>query len=175
MAFLDLDVWKKKPTEFNHSLTHYVNSSPPGQNGHHFADDILDAYSWMKCFVFWSRFDWSLFLRAQLTITHIGLDDGLAANRQQAISWTNADPIHWCIYAPLGGDELTWHNIQASCLVHGQSVMFTGSRRSPEVVLVTNKPHSGYLDSKGPWIDVDYISIWCERVRSICNWLWSDI
>ena len=25
---------------------------------------------------------------------------------RQAIIWTNADLIHWCIYAALGGDEL---------------------------------------------------------------------
>ena len=30
----------------------------------------------------------------------------LALNRLQAISWTNADLIHWRIYASLGGDEL---------------------------------------------------------------------
>ena len=23
---------------------------------------------------------------------------GLLENRQQAIIWTNADPLHWCIY-----------------------------------------------------------------------------
>ena len=33
--------------------------------------------------------------------------NGLALNRWQAIIWTNADPIHWHIYAALGGDELT--------------------------------------------------------------------
>ena len=37
----------------------------------------------------------------------IGLDNGLARNNWQAIIWTNADPIHWRIYAALGGDELT--------------------------------------------------------------------
>ena len=26
---------------------------------------------------------------------------------RQAIIWTNADPVHWHIYAALGGDELT--------------------------------------------------------------------
>ena len=36
----------------------------------------------------------------------IGLDNGLAPNRWQAIIWANADPIHWRIYAALGGDEL---------------------------------------------------------------------
>ena len=35
-----------------------------------------------------------------------GLDSGLAPNRWQAIILTNADLIHWRIYAALGGDEL---------------------------------------------------------------------
>ena len=38
----------------------------------------------------------------------IGLDNSSAPNRRQAIIWTNADPIHYRIYATLGGDELTW-------------------------------------------------------------------
>ena len=28
----------------------------------------------------------------------IGSGDGLALNRWQAITWSNADPVHWCIY-----------------------------------------------------------------------------
>ena len=35
----------------------------------------------------------------------IGLDNGLAPNRRQAIIWANADPIYWHIYAALGGDD----------------------------------------------------------------------
>ena len=31
-----------------------------------------------------------------------GLDNGLAPIRWQAIIWTNADPLHWCIYTALG-------------------------------------------------------------------------
>ena len=27
----------------------------------------------------------------------------------KAITWTNADPVHWRIYAALGGDELSNH------------------------------------------------------------------
>ena len=27
-------------------------------------------------------------------------------NEQQAIIWTSTDPVHWCIHAALGGDEL---------------------------------------------------------------------
>ena len=66
-----------------------------------------DTFSWMKCFVCWFKFHWSLFLRVQLTITSNGLDNGLAPNRRQAIIWTNADPIHRRIYAALEGGELT--------------------------------------------------------------------
>ena len=36
----------------------------------------------------------------------LGLGNGLVPNRRQAIIWTNADQIHWPIYAALGGDEL---------------------------------------------------------------------
>ena len=36
----------------------------------------------------------------------IGSGDGLAPFRRQAIIWTNAHPVHWRIYAALGGDEL---------------------------------------------------------------------
>ena len=36
----------------------------------------------------------------------ICLDNGLTPNRRQANIWTNADPIHWRIYAAVGGDEL---------------------------------------------------------------------
>ena len=37
----------------------------------------------------------------------IGLDNGWAPNRRQAIIGTNADPIHWHIYAAVGGEGLT--------------------------------------------------------------------
>ena len=47
-----------------------------------------------------------MFLRVHLKKKSIGLDNGLALNKQQAIIWTNADLIHWRIYAALGGDEL---------------------------------------------------------------------
>ena len=36
----------------------------------------------------------------------IGSGNGLAPNRRQTIIWTNADSVHWRIYAGLGGDEL---------------------------------------------------------------------
>ena len=32
--------------------------------------------------------------------------NGLAPNRRQAITWTNADPVHWRIYVALGEDKL---------------------------------------------------------------------
>ena len=66
----------------------------------------LDAFSWMKSFVFWFEFHWNLFIRVQLPITEHWFRYGLATNRRQTIIWTNADPIHWRIYAALGGDKL---------------------------------------------------------------------
>ena len=65
-----------------------------------------DVFSWMKSFVFRLKFHWSLSPRVQLTTTRIGLDDGLVPSRQQVITWTNVEPINWCIYVALGGFEL---------------------------------------------------------------------
>ena len=35
-----------------------------------------------------------------------GSGNGLVPNKRQAITWTNADTLNWCIYTALGGDEL---------------------------------------------------------------------
>ena len=44
-----------------------INSSPPGQNGGHFADDTFRRI-FMKSFIFWLKFHWSLFVSVQLTL-----------------------------------------------------------------------------------------------------------
>ena len=41
-----------------------VNTLRPGQNGHHFADDIFKCFPWMKTFSFWMKFHWIMFLRS---------------------------------------------------------------------------------------------------------------
>ena len=53
----------------------------------------------------------------------IGSVNGLAPNRRQAITWTNDDPVHWRIYAALGGDELTGDTTLLSNHTHGLYVM----------------------------------------------------
>ena len=58
-----------------------------------------NAFSWMKMIEFRFEYHWNLFLRV-LLIT--------GPNRRQAITWTNADQIHWHRYAALGGDELIY-------------------------------------------------------------------
>ena len=83
-----------------------LNSSPLNKMAALSQKIFSDAFLWMKSFAFWLIFHWSLFLRVQLTITQHCLDNGLALNRWQAVIWINADLIHWCIYAALGGDEL---------------------------------------------------------------------
>ena len=48
------------------------------------------------------------FVPSGLVANEPALDQILAWCRKiwQAITWTNADPIHWLIYDALGGDEL---------------------------------------------------------------------
>ena len=79
----------KKETSHT-SLCWPINSSPREQIGRHLADDIFKR----------------IFLNANVWISiNISLKF-ISPNRRQAIIWTNADPIHWRIYAAPGEDEL---------------------------------------------------------------------
>ena len=89
------------------SLLTPINTLGPRQDGRHFPDDI---FKWIfvdenACL----KFHWNLFLilASNWQQSSIGLYNGLAPHRRQASIWPNADPIHWPIYATLGGDELT--------------------------------------------------------------------
>ena len=48
----------------------------------------------------------------------IDLDNGLAQNRRKVIIWTNADQIHWRIYATLRGDDLLKFPLQCPQCLH---------------------------------------------------------
>ena len=80
-----------------------INSSHPGQNGCHFAEDsfkrifmnanfFISIWISVKYVPQGSKWQW----------VSIGSGNGLALNRQQAIIWTNADPVHRHICAALG-------------------------------------------------------------------------
>ena len=108
----------------NKNFTHILNSSPPGQMASISQMIFSYAFSWKKSLGFpdskvhgapyWSHepcylilIKRSLKFVPKVTINsspNIGLDNGLAPNRRQAIIWTYADPIHWCIFVAPGGD-----------------------------------------------------------------------
>ena len=71
------------------------NSSPPGQNGHHFTDNI---FQW----IFLNKD-----VRISIQLHSMGSGNALSPVQCQAITLTNAVPVHWGIYAALGGDELS--------------------------------------------------------------------
>ena len=86
------------PTHLCVTQPQWVNSPPPGQNGHLLADDIFKCIfvNEMFCILVIGYWQWP----------STGSDNGLVPNRRQAIFWTNADLIHWRIYAALGGGYL---------------------------------------------------------------------
>ena len=88
---------------FTSPRAQWVNSSPPGENGCQFAEDIF------KCIFMNEKI--CILIEISIKFVHkgpsIGLDNGLVLNRCQSIIWTNADPIHWRIYAALGLNELS--------------------------------------------------------------------
>ena len=85
----------------------HFNTLMPKQNGRHFADAILDSFSWMKMCEFRLKFHWSLFLRVRLTIFQhwfrYWLEAGQATNRYLKQVWLD----YRRIYAPFDLNELT--------------------------------------------------------------------
>ena len=79
-----------------------VNLAPPGQMATFSLTIFSDAFSWIQSFVFRLKFHRSSFLRVLFTMTQRWFRWWLVPNRRQSIIWTNADLIHWRIYAALG-------------------------------------------------------------------------
>ena len=64
-------------------------------------------------FLFWFKFHWNLFPSSKSQWVSNRLGNDLVPNRRQAITWNNADPVHWHIYASLGDNgvqrcEVSW-------------------------------------------------------------------
>ena len=89
-----------------HLDTAYLNSSSPGPNGRHFADDIFKRFFLNGKVRFLTKISLKIVPWDPINNNPAYLDDGFAPKRRQAIIWTNADLIHWRIYATLGGVEL---------------------------------------------------------------------
>ena len=64
------------------------NTLKPRKNSHYIADDISDAFLWMKMHEFRLKFHWSVFYVPSYQHSDIASDNGLAT-RQEAIIWTN--------------------------------------------------------------------------------------
>ena len=97
--------WPSSMSPYGITRPQWVNSSPPGQNGRHFAGNIFRCIFVNEKFCILIQI--SLKFVPKWQYVSIGLGNGLAPNRRQAITWTNDDLVHWCIYVALGGDELT--------------------------------------------------------------------
>ena len=86
-----------------HFYVTVMGLSPLGQNGRDFADDIIRCIFMNEKFcILIQSFSWV----SNWQYGSISSSNGLAPNRRQAITWANADPVHWRIYATQGGDEL---------------------------------------------------------------------
>ena len=87
-------------------------------------DDILNAFSWMKHHTIPIRISLKFVPSSPIDNKPALVEVMASPNRQQAITWTNVGPVHRCIYAALGGDELTsacqyfqWTPLAESCHV----------------------------------------------------------
>ena len=73
------------------------NSSPPGHNGRHFAENIFKSIFVNEKFYTLKKISMKFVTKSYWHQTSIGSDNGLALNRRQAIIWNKADQVHWRI------------------------------------------------------------------------------
>ena len=109
MAIKEQHTWTyKHPHPWGPLLTWVNSTSPPGQNGRHFADNIFGWIFVNEKFCILIKISLKFVPKGSIDNNPaFGLDNGLAPNKWQDIIWTNAYSVHWHIYAALGGDELT--------------------------------------------------------------------
>ena len=69
-----------------------------------------------------------------------GSGNGLGPTKRQAIAWTNVDPVHWRIYAALGGDELTFMPISMMIVFSQiiQRIFFPSFFPKPRIIFQSN-------------------------------------
>ena len=101
----------------------------------------------------------------------IGLDNGLAQNRRQAIIWPNADMIYWCTYAALGGDELTISVLWFLVFILIISLI---------IIWNFTQDHDGVLRTvaywcfkhQRTWLSLVQVMVWCSTAPShyLCQW-----
>ena len=72
-----------------------------------------NAFSWIKIYYFWLKFDWSLFLRVQLTIFQHWFRKWLGADLATSLYLNQWWLLYWRIYASLGLNELIFLVIES--------------------------------------------------------------
>ena len=105
------------------------NSSPPGKMADISQTISSKAFSWMKMVELKFKFHWNLFPGVQSSINQHWFDNGLVPNRRQTFTWTNDDPVHWRIYATLGGGGVNRH---------GNEYLY-GNKPLPETILTVSR------------------------------------
>ena len=100
------------------------------------------------------EFHWNLIRGVQLTMASIGLANDLVPNRHQAITWTNTDPIHWRIYAVLGGDVF-------------KDAMITKSQWSPSSFVTPRWYQNSFTASIEKLHTVDILSVYISKVHQM--------
>ena len=99
-------IWEIWTTCSNNFGDNCFNMLRPRQNGCHSPDDILKWMFLNENVQILIEISLKFVPRGQYQqYSSIGSDNGLAPTRQQAIIWTNADRVHWHVYASLRGDD----------------------------------------------------------------------
>ena len=151
----------------------YLNSSTPGQNGCHvhrrrFQMHFLER-KWQNSAL---NFTEMCSQESNWQLANISSGNGLSPTRRQAITWTNANPVYWRIYAALGGDELNRNSTEYSHLnlrYIGDTNKMTGFQMVIFILPISYKNRNINKENLGViwFLLLKTFLVWCE-----CCWLW---
>ena len=117
----------------NNSTNNMVISSPPDKMAPILAEDNLKCIFLNENDGILIQISWKFVPSSPIDNkqTSIGWGNGLAPNRRQAITWTKADPVHWCLCVALGGDELILDTYRRACWPGSPGCLWRAPCQSP--------------------------------------------
>ena len=130
------------------------------------------AFSWMKSFVLWLKFHWSLFLKTELTRSQQWFGEWLGAEEATSHYLNKCLPVSLMLICGTRGDELTWWGWRTNA-----GTKFGSGIRSAQICEVSTSliarfmganmgPIWGRQDPGGPHVGPMNLAIWVTCVPS---------
>ena len=157
--------WPRSLSSYDVTRPQWINTLRPRPKGCHFADNIFKCIFLNENLKFKRYFTEMCSFGSNWQYVITGLDNGLAQNRWQAITWTNDGLDYWCIDVSFSLNELSFCTetimfLWKTVLLLGDAAIFILYQYGIGLL------DFGFLQSLDPW-KMHMLPVW----RNFCHWL----